>query len=79
MCLIISLNIFSIFRGLIFKLSVSVYLNFTVCLRTHTVKMTSAFSPYSDLYIEFDDNNDSPGAAKVYMVAYFICKVLFWR
>jgi hypothetical protein len=36
--------------------------------------MTSAYSPYSDLYIEFDDKNDSPGAAKVYMVAGFICR-----
>ena len=78
-CFIISLKMFFIFWGLIFMLSVQVYLIFTVLLYTKTVKMTSAFSPYSDLCIEFDDNNDSPGEAKVYMVAYFICKVLFWR
>jgi len=73
-CLIIFLKMFFIFWGLIFMLSVSCYLNFTVCLYTQIVKMTSAYSPYSDLYIEFDDKNDSPGAAKVYMVAGFICR-----
>ena len=49
------LNIFSIFRGLIFMLSVSVYLNFTVCLYTQIDKMTCAVSSYSDLFIEFED------------------------
>ena len=58
-------------------LSVKVYLNFTVCLYTQIVKMTSVFSPYSDLYIEFDDNTDSPGAAKAYIVADVFCRVLF--
>jgi hypothetical protein len=40
--------------------------------------MTSAFSPYSDRYIEFDDKHDSPGAAKVYIVADFICRYAIW-
>jgi hypothetical protein len=70
-----------LFQGdiLTFMLSVSVYLNFTVCLRTQIVKMTSEFSPFSDLYIEFADSNDSPGAAKQYIVADSICRVLFWQ
>ena len=58
-------------------LSGKVFLNVTVCLYTQMVKMTSVFLPYSDLYIELDDNNDSPGAAKVYTVPDFICRVLF--
>ena len=32
---------------------------------------TRVFLPYSDLYIELDDNNDSPEAAKVYTVPDF--------
>jgi hypothetical protein len=55
-------------------LRVKVYLNFTICLHTQIVKMTSVF-----LYIEFDDYNDSPGAAKLYIAPDFICRVLFWQ